>query len=175
MSFLRPQALATLLRWREALIGAAIMTLSLWGNITAFGPLRWLSWFGLLAGAAIIWEGWRRARFPAGADGPGVVELDEGRLTYFGPQGGGAVDLADLVRIDILTTKEGPGAQDLFWIFHQHNGAPLILPGDAEGVEIIFDALASLSGVDYAAVTRAAGSTDLAEFTIWRSPQPALH
>lgn len=172
---IRPELTAAMLRWREALIGLAVLLLSAYGAITAFGLVKWLSWLGLAIGAALIWEGVRRARFPSGQGGPGVVELDERQITYFGPMGGAAISVDDLIRVEIDTIDTGPFNSDLFWTFTQTDGVSLRIPGDAQGVEILFDALAMLPGVDYQAAMAAAGSTELQHFVIWQKRTSTPH
>lgn len=172
---IRPEITAALLRWREALIGLAVFLLSAYGAATAFGVVKWLSWLGVAIGAALMWEGARRARFPAGAGGPGVVELDERQITYFGPTGGAAVSVDDLSRVEIRTTDAGPMNSDLFWVFTQTDGLILRIPGDAQGVEVLFDALAMLPGVDYHAATQAAGTTRPQHFVIWQKHRLPSH
>ena len=175
MSFVRTEAMATLLRWREPLIGGAVLLVSFYGAFTSFGVLRWLSYLGMAIGAALIWEGIRRARFPAGAGGPGVVELDERQITYFGPTGGAAISLDDVARIEIITTAAGPLDSDLYWLFSANDGGHLRIPGDAQGAQVLFDALAMLPGVDYDAAIRAAGTTEARHFTIWQKRHRQLH
>ena len=97
-----------------------------------------------------------------------MVDVDERQITYFGPLGGGSISINDLVRVSVRTSDLGPLAPDLYWDFFDGEGQSLTIPGDAEGAELIFDALSALEGVDYEAATRAAGATDNQLFTIWR-------
>ena len=172
---IRPEAAAWLQRWREVGIGLLILGLGLFGAYNAVGVLLYISFVLVLVGGGIVWVGARRARFPARGGGPGVVEVDERQITYFGPEGGAAVSIDALDRIDIATTDAGPYAPDLFWHFRTEDGGILQVPGDAEGVGTLFDALAALPGVDYSAVTMASGSTEPAVFEIWKRPRRSLH
>jgi hypothetical protein len=97
-----------------------------------------------------------------------MVDVDERQITYFGPLGGGSISINELVRVNIRTSDLGPLAPDLYWDFFDDGGTSLTIPGDAEGVEQIFDALSALKGVDYEAVTNAAGTTEDQFFTVWR-------
>ena len=175
MSFIRPEAREVLLRWRETLIGGAISLGAIWVIATDYGLRRWIAMVALLAGLALIWEGIRRARFPAPGGGSGVVEVDERQVTYFGPSGGGAVSIDQLALVRIRTTDEGPRATDLFWDFIEDSGTALTVPGDAENVSALFDALTALPGADYEAATKAATSTTNATFVIWGKERPRLH
>lgn len=172
---IRPELVTALLRWRAALIATAVFLVSAYGAVNAFGLVKWLSWLGVVIGAASMWDGVRRARFPSGNGGAGLVELDERQITYFSPRGGAAVSVDDLTRVEIITTDAGPLDSDLFWILTQTDGTHLRIPGDAEGAGVLFDALGMLSGVDYPAAIQAAGSTQPQHFVIWQKVNPALH
>jgi hypothetical protein len=95
-----PRARAFLLRWRDCLIAAALAA----GALAAFGPPAsrgGLPAMALLAVSLLLagWlfrDGWLRARL-AGAAGPGLVAVKEGRIGYLGPVAGGLVDLDALV------------------------------------------------------------------------------
>ncbi len=175
MSFIRPEAFQTLLRWREVLVGVAVVGLGLWWSLGAFGLWRWMAIALILAGLAITWEGLRRARFKPGTGGPGVVEVDERQITYFGPSDGGAISIDGLARVVILTTDEGPFVDDVFWVFEDGEGAILHIPASAEGAETLFDAISVLPGVDYEAVLKAMGSTENAQYLVWDNAQKRLH
>lgn len=172
---IRPEAMTWIARWREVGIGLAILGLGIYWAFTAFGILLYIAFGLIFIGVLLIWEGTRRARFPARGGGPGVVEVDERQITYFSPQGGGAVSVDALTRIEIHTTALGPMFTDLYWIFKTDDGPGLLIPGDAENAGALFDALAALNGVDYEAATRAAGTTERAEFVIWQRPVRQLH
>ena len=101
MSFVRPEAAQALLRWREVLVGLAVVGLGVWWYLGAFGIWRWVAVALIAAGGAITWEGIRRARFAPGSGGAGVVEVDERQITYFGPtEGRGGVDRCPHTRGD---------------------------------------------------------------------------
>ena len=123
----------------------------------------------LLIGAALFIEGVRRARLPHDTGGVGVVEVDERRITYLGPHGGGALSINELSRVKVRTTNLGPLASDFFWEFTDREGQRLTIPGDAENASALFDALTALPGADYEAVIKASGSTDQADFLVWEA------
>lgn len=170
MSFVRPEAMAFLIRWREALIGGVLIATGLYSALNGISLQRWTGYLLIVIGALLLWEGIRRARFPAPGGGPGVVDVDERQITYFGPLGGGAVSIDDLVKVQVRTTDLGPLVADLHWDFFVGSGESLTIPGDAENVELLFDALAVLPGADYEAATRAAMATENADFVIWEKP-----
>ena len=175
MTFLRPEAASTLLRWRDAIVGGTLLAFGLYSAFTGLTVQRWTGYLLIVLGAALLWQGIKRARFPAPGGGPGVVDVDERQITYFGPLGGGAVSIDELTCVTIRTTDLGPAVSDLFWDFTDRSGTTLTIPGDAENAALIFDALAALPGVDYEAATRAASSTAQALFVVWQVSSKRLH
>jgi len=129
---------------------------------------------GTLGGALFV-AALRSARMRHGSEGPGVVEVDERQITYFGPQTGGAVSIDALTRIEIATNADGPGQTDLWWVLYMPGQPPLRIPGDAAGADRLFDALAPLPGVDFEAAIRAAHSSEQALFVIWQQDRARLH
>lgn len=171
MSFIRPEAAAWLRKWREALVGAAVLMFNLQLAATTYGTLNAIAWVGVLLGAALFVEGVRRARLPDKAGGVGVVEVDERQITYLGPHGGASMSINEIERIKVRTTPDGPMTSDFFWEFNDAQGQFLTIPGDAENAPALFDALTALPGADYEAVIRASGSTERREFLVWERAQ----
>lgn len=169
MTLIRPDARAALWRWRDLIAGILLFLVGFYFLTSNAWPTKLLGGVLLVAGCALVPVGLRRLRFPSGDGGPGLVEVDERQISYFGPQGGGAVSIDALREVRIVTTGDGPLTTDLHWLFTQTDGTALQIPGDAAGTEALFDALAALRGVDHAAATAAFGSTAPAVFTIWRA------
>jgi hypothetical protein len=150
MSFLRPEAKATLQRLAEPATAAATLAIGLW---VATRGGWFLAAVGL--GLAAMAAGWavlalRRLRFQAGDAAPGMVEVDEGRITYLGPKLGGSVGLPDLIEIRILTLRGRS-----VWRLKQADGQVLLVPLDAAGAAALFDAFAALPGLTSAALVAA--------------------
>ncbi|MBB93678.1 MAG: hypothetical protein CML68_03595 [Rhodobacteraceae bacterium] len=143
MSFIRPEARAALMRWREVLIGAALAALGLSWAMGPGGLLGWIGWALALAGAALAVTGLRRMRFRQGTDGPGVVQVDEGKIAYFGPLDGGAVAASELERLILDPTDQPP-----CWVLEQPGSPALHIPVNAAGSEALFDAFGALPGLD---------------------------
>ena len=169
--FLRPEARATLNRWREAVIGLCVMAVSLQFASVSSGGRRGLAYAVALVGLAIMVEGIRRARLPRDGGGAGMVEIDERRITYFGPDGGGAISVEGLTRIEAR-----PSAQGRFlWVFHAEDGTSLAVPSNAEGALRIFDALSALQGLDLEGVIAASKARGHHDHVVWQRDRARLH
>jgi hypothetical protein len=150
---IRPALREHLTRQREAYAAGVTLAGALW--IASRG-----GWFlaavGLLLAAIAL--GWlmlslRRARFARPVSDPGVVDLDEGRISYFGTGGGvlgGYLAVEDLIEIRLLHLR---GSQ--FWRLRSRDGQALLVPVAALGSDKLFDAFASLPGIDMGALTAA--------------------
>lgn len=175
MSIIRPDASQILSRFRDALIGAGIMLLGLWWAWGSLGLIKWMGVALAILGAGLTWAGIQRGRVLPRKGGAGVIELDEGQLTYLHPDGGAIVPLESVIRIEIETTDDGPLEDDLFWLFHLLGGTIVRIPGSAVGADFLFDALAGFSGANYEQVIAASGSTAQHVFVIWQKPPTKLH
>ncbi|MCC5986280.1 MAG: hypothetical protein JJT95_01270 [Pararhodobacter sp.] len=148
---IRPEVHAQFSRWREALIGLALVGAGLWMLTQPALLVRALGVLVALAGLALAVIGTRRARFAPGgvAGGPGVVEIVEGQIVYFAPEGGGFVALDEITMLAL-------SADGRRWLIDAADGGQLAVPLDASGAEALFDAFAALPGIDMARLTRAA-------------------
>ena len=175
MSFFRPEAVGTVRRIAEPLIYLAVAIFGLWRGVLLIQQGAWvgaiLFGIGALAGVALITAiersivAWRGRK-----TGPGVVSIHEGQISYFGPEGGAVLALDALVKIEIITTDQGPFAQDLFWHLTDEIGQMAIIPGGATDAPDLLDRLGGLPGFNHMAVLAAMGSTDNARFQIWSRP-----
>lgn len=153
MSFIRPELLATAHRWREVIGGAAVAALGLW-TVTRGGYLLVPLGIALLAlGAAWALTAVRRLRFLQDGEAPGIVRVTEGQIAYYGPRVGGFVGLPDLSEIRLLTLR---GRR--IWKLKQGDGQLLHIPVESDGAETLFDAFATLPGIDMAALVAALGT-----------------
>ena len=142
MSFIRPEAQAFLTRWREVLIGGAVLTLGGYWIAGPAGLLGWVGWPVAVAGVALLVIGLQRALFRRTGRGPGAVDVDEGQITYFGPLSGGAVALADLEQLIY-----DPTAKPTHWLLQSIGQPTLQIPVNAEGAEALFDVFSTLPGL----------------------------
>jgi hypothetical protein len=171
VSFLRPEAKAQLLRWRETLAGAGAAALGLWFALTSYGVLFGLGIVLILGGGALAAAGVQRARFRQGTDGPGVVQIVEGRVTYFGPWGGGGASLDRLAWLDLEPVRGGAGA----WVLIEEEGERLEIPVDARGADRLFDVFAALPGFDTRAMIAALRPPVRERTRIWQRDRLRLH
>lgn len=147
---IRPELRAMAHRWREVIAAGSLAALGLWlirGGGYVLVPLG-LAVMALAAGWGVI--ALRRIRFLRGIGAPGVVEVDEGQVGYFGPTFGGFVALADLVELR-LTVQFGARA----WRLRTSDGQVLLIPVEAAGADRLYDAFAALPGIDMAALAAA--------------------
>jgi len=167
---IRPEVIALFTRWHEVLAGAALATLGLW---TALSPLPVITALGVAlaaAGAGVALVGLRRLRFAATGTGPGIVQLVEGQIAYFGPESGGFMALDDLAEIGLTSGAEA-------WLLRDVTGQRLTIPRAATGADALFDAFARLEGIDMAAVLRnidAGGAAPVARIVWRRKARPLL-
>lgn len=150
MSLIRPEVTAAIRRGREVMAALGVCGVGLW--------LVWLGGYLLVplgiavAGVGAAWglQALRRIRFAQNIGAPGLVEVDEGQVGYFGPGIGGFVGLPDLVELRLVSIS---GRR--MWRLKQADGQALLLPVDAAGAERLFDAFASLPGMDTQALVAA--------------------
>lgn len=163
MSFLRPEAARTLSRWSEMLAALATALAGVW--LTHLGGLVMLVIGGLViaVGLTLAVFAWRRMRFRLAIDAPGVVAIDEGRISYMGPVMGGAVDLADLVEIEVIDVA---GTRRC-WRLRQVDGQMLLVPMAAAGAAALYDHLAALPGMETKALMSALEGEALKGRRIW--------
>lgn len=174
MSFFRPEAITILRHWGLPAALAAAGLYAIWRGWHLVSSGAWTGYIlmtlGLFACLALFGTveraltGWRGRR-----GGPGVVTIEEGRISYYGPRAGGVLGIDTLVGVDIVTTDDGPFSDDLFWVLSDQWGQQVVIPGGAKGAEALPDTLGSLQGFDHMAVMKAMSSTANARFEIWRS------
>ncbi|MES2143217.1 MAG: hypothetical protein V4516_02420 [Pseudomonadota bacterium] len=150
MSLIRPELWRSVQRGREVLLGAALVVAGGW---VASGGGYVLVPIGLgLAGLGLAWAvtAWRRMQFAQGIAAPGIVEIDEAQIGYLGPDAGGYVAIPDLTELRLLDMR---GRR--LWQLRQGDGQVLLIPVDATGADRLFDAFASLPGMDTAVLVAA--------------------
>ena len=174
MSFIRPELAARLRRWREPIGWGALLAAGIWLAWRGYARLdaRCSSPLGLArrrrrprrCSAAAL----RRLRLHADSSGEGVVVIDEARIAYFGPRGGGFVDLPAVVRVEIVTRPHLPPAFGHAWVITAEDGTRLTIPLGAEGADGLLDALSPLPGIDFDAGVAAVAARGPGRTLVWR-------
>lgn len=168
MSFVRPEARAEIWRWREVIFGLLVVALAAYW-FTGHGLLHWVSYPAAIAGIALIWIGVPRARFRGPGGGPGVVQIVERRVSYFGPLTGGMIDLNELSALALDATAHPP-----HWELTVIGEPPLHIPVSAQGADALFDAFQSLPKLN---TGKLVGVLDLKEgrHIVWRKTSGGPH
>lgn len=166
---IRPDLRAWIARRSEALVAGAILLAGLWLALRGGWFFAALGGLVLLVGLSLLLGAIRRLPFRRTIDAPGMVEIDEGAVRYYGAAVlGGEIALRDLVEIRLLRLK-GRG----HWRLRSASGEALLVPVDAAGSEALADAFTALPGLDMGAVSTAlahvADRPDAVR-TVWRRP-----
>ena len=167
-----PAARATRLRlrWGEFAVSAALtLILIFFGaqNAMAGGVFGW-TMMALGAGCG-VWARLAFLRAYAGQrrDDPGVVVVEERRITYLGPETGGVLSIDALRAVDV---ESGPNAT---WILREAGGPTLRIPAGARGVRELPEALAALPEFSEARALKAIAAEGAAMHAVWRRAAPA--
>jgi hypothetical protein len=170
MSFVRPELVARLRPWRETILWGAVTAAGLWlvaRSIAPFTPATAaLGVVVALGGGGLLRGALRRAALAAEHDAAGIVEVDEGRIAYFAPQGCGFADVRELKRVEIVATGQAGHA----WRLTAEDGSRLEIPLGAAGAERIPDALGSLPGIDFRAGVAAIARSGHLPAALWTRP-----
>lgn len=172
---IRPEARAALWRWREVLAGLALIGLGLWWVLGPGGLLGWIGWALGLIGAALATAGIQRGRFRGAGGGPGVVQVVEGQISYFGPLTGGHAAMTEISRLRI-----DHDARPSHWLIDQPGQPVLAIPVDARGADALFDAFGQLPGLTSAALLEARRADAGGQRIVWQTraraaTTPRLH
>lgn len=170
MSLVRPEAVEAIRRYAEPAIFGLVAALCLWKSVALLAAGAWIGLaplaLGLLAAFATLGTAERAlvARRSASA-GPGIVTVQEGRISYFGPHGGATVAVDALVGIDIVIEGEPAVAR---WELTDEIGKRLAIPASAANAGALLDVLGGLPGFNNMAVVLAMGATEPDRTPIWR-------
>ena len=164
MSFVRPGARALIYRWREALIGTAIALVGgYWSFGIGPGILMWIGYVALIFGAILFFAGVQKGRSRTGGGGPGVVQVIERRIGYFGPLNGGVVDLDAVTSLNFDPSEHPP-----HWVITHEMGPALHIPANAEGADVLFDVFASLPGLSPGRLASVSKHEGTQPIVLWR-------
>ncbi|MEM8580688.1 MAG: hypothetical protein AAGF50_05775 [Pseudomonadota bacterium] len=163
MAFLRPEAVAQILRWREALGALFAIAIGLWMLRDSGSVVRGVGVVVALVGAGLFVNALRRLRFATADDAPGVVVLDEGQVSYLGPVTGGAIALRDLAVLRLRSDKSRK-----IWFLIDTQGNALAIPHGAKGEAALFDAFAALPGMDMTELLAKLEAKGDASVVVWQ-------
>lgn len=169
MSFVRPEVAAGFRRWRERVLWTALGILGLgliWQGFAVNSPLALAVGVGAaLASAGLLRTAVRRVRLSRVGPAEGVLMIDEARIAYLGPHGGGFVDVPTLAAVEIIRR---PGGGDAVWRLVAEDGAELVVPVGARGAEALPDALSALADIDAGRALEALAAGGGARVALWR-------
>lgn len=173
MSFLRPEAVAAIRLYAEPIIYAVITAAFLWKGAALIGAGAWIAGIlmlvpGLLAALAVLGAIERAlVAHRSARAGPGIVTVEEGRITYLGPYGGAAMAVDALMRIDIVTDPESSFASDARWEMTDETGQRLSIPASAANAGALLDVLGGLPGFSNLTAIRALHGDQAGRRAIW--------
>jgi hypothetical protein len=165
----RPEIAERLLRWREVLICAVVLSAGLWMTLAPGPVVKGVGVVAVLAGLGLGAVALRRLRFGARDLAPGVIVLDERQITYMGPVAGGSIDLDALTVLRLRRL----GARRV-WLLQSETGA-LAIPHGATGQERLFDAFAALPGLRMPVLLAALDASGDGSVIVWqRTADPTV-
>ena len=160
---IRAEVKASFWRWRELIIGILVMALGANWYFTSFGMLKLAGAVAILFGAISIFVGQQRGRFRVTGSAPGIVGLVEGQISYFGPKEGGAIAIADITGVSLVTHEDMRS-----WRLDQNGHPSLIIPITAQGGELLFDAFAELKDLNLENMVHQISQVNENSAVIWR-------
>jgi hypothetical protein len=170
--FLRPEVGRWLSKWSEPLAMAIVLIFGVWlylrAEAAANAGLLVIASIVIAAALALLLLAIRRVRLHTDKRGFGVIEVQERKITYFGPDTGGAVSLDDLSRVEIVSARAAGYIDVSYWQLTDQWGRVLVIPVGAEGSDAMVDSFAALAGVKYDLIIAAMAADEDAVFTIWK-------
>ena len=111
-----------------------------------------------------------KSRPPLEPESRFVVRVSDSEVVCERPDGKvERVGWADLQKVEVVTTGDGPFAPDVFWVLHGTDGGCAV-PQGATGDSELLARLQALSGFDNNAVIEAMSSTSDRRFLCWERP-----
>lgn len=164
---IRPELRQSLNRHSEVIVFGALTALGIWLAFRGGWFLAAVGGAVAVIGAVLAIGALRRGAFRRPVAAPGVVEVVEGAIRYYGAtELGGEIALRDLTEIRLLRVRD-----HAHWRLRSHSGEALLVPADAAGAEALADAFTALPGLDMRAVSAAlahvADQRDAIR-TVWR-------
>jgi len=170
MSVFRKDALATVKRWLEPLLTAAVILLAarfLWLGATR-SSFFYLG-FGVvlaLVGGSLLYLALIRLKLGGSGEAAGIVEVRERNIVYLSPHLGGEASLETLTKIAISPSKAG----SYNWVLYCPEQRPLLVPFQAKGAERLLHAFSALPGLSLERLNRALGADRNVMHIVWQRP-----
>ena len=171
MSIVRSEAAELVKRWAETVLSGAVLGIMLWvgGSMVWAGGIMGVVVLAVAVGAGFWFRtAFARARLGAAPLGPGIVMIDERRITYMGPETGGVVAIDSIEGIEIASISGGVHEAGASWVLRHAEGPPLVVPAGAEGADLLPEAFAALPGFSYDRVVAAMGGASGDRAIVWR-------
>ena len=166
---IRPELRRHLTRWKEPLIAGAVSLVGVWLALRGGWFFGLLGALVMLVGLALLIGAWQRLPFRRQIAAPGVVEIDEGTVRYYGATIlGGEIALRDIIEIRLLRQRNRG-----FWRLRSLAGEALLIPIDAAGAAALAHAFTALPGLDMGTVSSALAHIERqrdAMRTVWTRP-----
>lgn len=159
---IRPEIKDGVWRWREVIAAMIFAGLGMWFAFSAFGIMEWIGWAIFALGIAMAVSAAQKVRFQARDDGPGVVTLDERRVTYLGPLDGGVAELDLMVQLDLTPAPA--------WRLINGDGTYIDIPTNAKGVDVLFDVFIALPGIKTEYMLSVLNGAKPGKMTVWMAP-----
>lgn len=133
-------------------------------------PALTISFSGLSPGLKEVWAHLqaRDSMLTGSPESRFVVRLSDTEVVCERPDGKvERVGWADLQKVEIVTTADGPFAPDVFWVLHGTDGGCAV-PQGATGDSQLLDRLQTLPGFDNRALIEAMSSASDRRFLCWQ-------
>ena len=168
MSLVRPEARAVLHRWGESAVAGGLAAICVAEAVTLIRRGDIVGWFAALAAVlALFWlrSAVARALARRSGDAPGIVEVREREIRYFGPITGGIIELDALARIEVFVPAPG---MDPLWRLSGGDGRVLVIPLAAKGAEDLMGAFAALRNFSEMAAVSALRRAEPGRHPVWQ-------
>jgi len=169
--FVRPEVRQLFMRWWEVMTACALAIFGLWWALTGVAMTFWLG--VILVPTGLIWAlaAVQRVRFAQDGAGPGVVTLKERRISYFGPLDGGIIDVEDITQLALDPTSWPEPS----WVITGVAPDGLVIPVNAAGADVLFDAFVALPGMDTKRMLAVLSDRPDAITVIWHKERALIH
>lgn len=161
-------------QWAEPAAALLVMAGAIWLGFLGGWFFAALGLAGAFVAAIWLLDSLRRRRFRRQIAAPGLVELDEGAIRYYGARElGGQIALRDLVEIRLIRVSG-----QVCWRLRSADGQALLVPVDAAGAERMADAFAALPAMNMGRMAAAMAAVDgdmPGMQTLWTRGHPPMH